>query len=142
MDVCLCMIEINETAAEKKITFAGAHLPLFIVNNTENPDTLEIKGDRKSIGRLQMKPDVERKFAQREIRLQTGDMIYLTTDGFAHQNNSRDKKYGKKRLKQFLQQIASLPVEEQRKKLIKELENHMGNEEQRDDITAVGIRIF
>jgi ligand-binding sensor domain-containing protein/DNA-binding response OmpR family regulator/nitrogen-specific signal transduction histidine kinase len=141
MDVCLCMIEKNKTVEKKKITFAGAHLPLFIVKNSENADILEIKGDRKSIGRLQLKADTERKFTQRGIQLQTGDMIYLTTDGFAHQNNNRDKKYGKKRLKQFLKQIASLPVEKQRKKLIKELENHMGNEEQRDDITLVGIRI-
>lgn len=141
MDVCLCMIENNSTLEKKKIVFAGAHLPLFIVKNTENADILEIKGDRKSIGRLQLKADAERKFTRKEIQLQTGDMIYLTTDGFAHQDNSQDKKYGKKRLKQFLQQIASLPVENQRQKLIKELEKHMKNEEQRDDITLVGIRI-
>jgi len=142
MDVCLCMMEINKTRAEKKISFVGAHLPLFIVKNTENAEILEIKGDRKSIGRLQMKAEPERKFTQREIRLHTGDMIYLTTDGFAHQDNSRDKKYGKKRLKQFLQRIASLPVEKQRSELVKELEDHMGKEEQRDDITLLGIRVL
>ena len=68
-------------------------------------------------------------------------MIYLTTDGFAHQNNSRDKKYGKKRLRRVLQRIAPLPVEKQKDELVKELENHMGKEEQRDDITLLGIRI-
>jgi signal transduction histidine kinase/DNA-binding response OmpR family regulator len=141
MDVCLCMIEKNETMAEKKITFAGAHLPLFIVRNSGEDGILVIKGDRKPIGGLQVKADVDRKFTQREVDLQTGDMIYLTSDGFAHQNNSRDKKYGKKRLKQFLQRIASLPVEKQREKLIKELENHMGKEEQRDDITVLGVRM-
>ena len=141
MDVCLCMIEKNKTGNRKKIVFAGAHLPLFIVKNNENADILEIKGDRKSIGRLQVKADAERKFTQREIRLETGDMIYLTTDGFAHQNNSRDKKYGKKRLKQLLQRIAPLPVEKQKDELIKKLGNHMGKEEQRDDITLLGIRV-
>jgi two-component system sensor histidine kinase ChiS len=141
MDVCLCVIEKKETMAMKKITFAGAHLSLFIVKNIKEADILEIKGDRKPIGGLQIKSDEERKFTQKEIDLQTGDMIYLTSDGFAHQNNSQDKKYGKKRLKQCMQNIVSLPVQKQQDKLIKELKNHMGREEQRDDITVVGIRI-
>ncbi|UCH97401.1 MAG: response regulator, partial [Candidatus Aminicenantes bacterium] len=141
MDVCLCMFEKNQTMTKKKIVFAGAHLPLFIVRNSGKVDILEFKGDRKPIGGLQIKSEVERKFTRREIDLQTGDMIYLTSDGFAHQNNSKDKKYGKKRLKQCLQNIASLPVEKQREELIKELEKHMANEEQRDDITVVGIRV-
>jgi len=141
MDVCLCLIEKDQYAGMKKVTFAGAHLSLFIVKNSEKADILEIKGDRKAIGGLQVKADAERKFTQSEIDLHPGDMIYLTTDGFAHQNNSLDKKYGKRRLKQCLQNIASLPGQKQREKLLQELKNYMGTEEQRDDITVVGVRI-
>jgi len=141
MDVCLCLIEKNQYTEMKKITVASAHLSLFIVKNTDKADILEIKGDRKPIGGLQVKAEAERKFTQKEIDLHTGDMIYLTSDGFAHQNDRQDKKYGKKRLKQYLQKIASLPVQKQREKLVQELKTHMGTEEQRDDITVVGVRI-
>ena len=141
MDVCLCLIEKNQNTGMKKITFAGAHLSLFIVKNTDKADIMEIKGDRKPIGGLQVKAEKERKFTQKQIDMHTGDMIYLTTDGFAHQNNCRDKKYGKRQLKQCLQNIASLPVQKQKEKLIQELKKHMGTEEQRDDITVVGVRI-
>lgn len=138
MDVSLCRIE------NKKITFSGAHMSLFIAKagkagKRQAIPVVEVKGDRKSIAGLYK--DTGRSFTNKEIHLQSGDMIYLATDGFAHQNNSKDEKYGKKRLMQFLQSIASLSVAAQRKKFHKELENHMDKEEQRDDITIVGVRM-
>ena len=99
----------------------------------------ELKGDSRPVGGLQMQ--VERTFAQQELILQNGDMLYLSSDGFADQNNHQDKKYGKRRLKRCLQRIALLPLEKQQEKLQEELKKHMGDEEQRDDITVLGIRI-
>jgi serine phosphatase RsbU (regulator of sigma subunit) len=155
MDVCLCMIEKNcsESIKGSKIIFAGAHLPLYIVKSGAaaqkgkgkkevDSEIVEIKGDRKAIGGLQLKVDTgeKRRFTQKEIIVHPGDMIYLTSDGFAHQNNSKDEKYGKKRLKDFLKVIAGFSMKEQKKKLVKELASHMENENQRDDITLLGMR--
>jgi signal transduction histidine kinase/ligand-binding sensor domain-containing protein/DNA-binding response OmpR family regulator len=156
MDMCLCMIEKDypDSRNGNKIIFAGAHLPLYIVKSGAAAQTgkekeevefevVEIKGDRKSIGGLQLKEDTgeKRRFIQKEVYVHPGDMIYLTSDGFAHQNNSKDEKYGKKRLKDFLKGIAGLSMKEQKKKLVKELASHIGNENQRDDITLLGMRI-
>ena len=154
MDVCLCMIERNCTQSVNgsKIIFAGAHLPLYIVKagaaaqkgkKKVDFEVVEIKGERRAIGGLQLREDmgVKRRFIQKEILVHPGDMIYLTSDGFAHQNNNKDEKYGKKRLKEFLKGIAGLSMKEQKKKLVKELANHMDNENQRDDITLLGMRI-
>jgi serine phosphatase RsbU (regulator of sigma subunit) len=156
MEVCLCMIEKDypDSINGNKIIFAGAHLPLYIVKSGAAAQTgkekeeaefevVEIKGDRKSIGGLQLKEEAgkKRRFIQKEVHVHPGDMIYLTSDGFAHQNNSKDEKYGKKRLKDFLKGIAGLSMNEQKKKLVKELASHMDNENQRDDITLLGMRI-
>lgn len=156
MDVCLCMMEkdYSNSINGNKIIFAGAHLPLYIVKSGAaaqkssrekkgDIELVEIKGDSKSIGGLQLKADTgeNRKFTKKEILVQPGDMIYLISDGFAHQNNSYDEKYGKKRLKNFLQGIARLSMKEQKNKLVKELASHMDNENQRDDITLLGMKI-
>ncbi len=138
MDVCLCRIN------ERKITFAGAHLPLYLVKSKNEakgkPEVIELKGDRRSISGL--KKEAQRFFTQKEINMQPGDMIYLSSDGFAHQNNSRDEKFGKKRLKELFLEIAPLSPAEQRRKLARELERHQGEEEQRDDITIIGVKII
>lgn len=146
MDVCLCMIDkiaSTEHPVKRKVVFAGAHLPLYVVKknrNGNNPWLLEeIKGDRKAIGGLRMEDD--RTFSANDLLLEQGDMIYLTSDGFADQNNKFDKKYGKKRLKDLFQNIAPEAIPVQEKRLKKELEKHMGSEEQRDDITVLGIRL-
>jgi histidine kinase len=142
MDVALCVIEINKN----KITFAGARRPLYLVKFA-GPDTdpqkeetqcMIIKGDRKSIGGRQR--EKERFFTSQEIDVRAGDMIYLTTDGFSDQNNQEGQKYGSQRLLAFLPMAAKLPLSIQQKYFEEELLDFMGEEEQRDDITVIGIR--
>lgn len=143
MDVALCVIDKNE----KKITFAGARRPLYLVrftarhSNRGNNETklIIIKGDRKSIGGRQK--EAERVFKGKEIDAKAGDMIYLTTDGFSDQNNRDGQKYGSKRFRVLLSTAAQLPVGDQEGFFEKELDDFMGGEEQRDDITVIGVRL-
>jgi predicted ATPase/serine phosphatase RsbU (regulator of sigma subunit)/tRNA A-37 threonylcarbamoyl transferase component Bud32 len=139
MDVCLCLYD----AAEKKITFAGSRRPLYIVKSGPQPQLIEIKGERKSIGGRQK--EEKRTFTNHEIDVRTGDMIYLTSDGFVDQNDPGNARYGSPRLKEVLTSIAAYgtgdDLDEQKKMLLKELKDHQGNTEQRDDITIVGVRI-
>ncbi|MCP5106360.1 MAG: SpoIIE family protein phosphatase, partial [bacterium] len=126
MDVGVCMIDFKK----EKITFAGAGRPLYYVQNNR---FFEIKGDKKAIGGRQK--EEHRTFTSHEISFQSPITFYLTSDGFADQNNHQNKKYGSRRLKQFIQANAHLPLNLQEEALLNELENHRGNEEQRDDIT-------
>ncbi|MCD4692949.1 MAG: tetratricopeptide repeat protein, partial [Calditrichales bacterium] len=103
MDVCLCVLENN------KITFTGAKRPLYHIHNSE---LVEIKGDRKSIGGLQK--EKKRKFTKNEIDINPGDIIYMTSDGFADQSDTQEKKYGSRRLKEYLQKNAKLSLGEQK----------------------------
>jgi serine phosphatase RsbU (regulator of sigma subunit) len=143
MDVALCVIEKNKN----KITFAGARRPLYLVPCADSPadpqnrenECIIIKGDRKSIGGRQR--EKERIFTNQEIEIRAGDMIYLTTDGFSDQNNTEGQKYGSQRLLAFLPMIAKLPLSSQQQYFEEELSDFMGEEEQRDDITVIGVRM-
>jgi len=136
MDIGLCHVDLHTG----KITYAGARRPLIYIKNSE---LIEIKGDRKSIGGRQK--EKKHSFTNHEIDIldknQDGIMIYLTTDGFVDQQNPQNQKYGTHRLKKFLRDHAYLNPTQQKQALLEELKKYQGNEEQRDDISIIGIRI-
>ena len=135
MDVCLCKIEKNELGAE--ISFTGAKNPLFIYQNDKS-DLIRIRGDKKAIGGNHFQ---KMSFTQTKLSLKKGDMIYLTTDGFVDQNNEIRKKITTPKLMTLLNQIQEKPLPVQKEILENELTTWQGKEEQRDDITILGIKI-
>ena len=132
MDVCLISFEINS----KLIKFSGAKRPLYL--SKKNKEIEEIKGTRQSIGGT--KEAVE-NFSNVEIKAETGDILYLSSDGLTDQNNKERKRFGSNRLKEILQLNIDQSMDTQKKAIEKELDNFMEGEEQRDDITLIGIRI-
>lgn len=134
MEVCLCILE----PGKGKLTFAGAKRPLYLLR-VDDSNLVEIKGDRRPIGGRQR--EEVRTFTDREISVKTGDMIYLSSDGFADQHNRRGRSFGTKRLKELLESYASLSMEKQKERLLKELQKHQGEEDQRDDILLIGVKI-
>ena len=132
MDVCLlCRDKINS-----KTYYAGARRPLFVVKG--NKKLLEYKGVRRSIGELKRKKN--KVFTAEEINIERGDMVYLTSDGFVDQSDIGGKKIGSKRFREIIVKISPKPVSIQKTILEDELKAHRGKEEQRDDISIIGVR--
>ena len=81
-------------------------------------------------------------FSQQEIQLKSGDVIYTLTDGFPDQfGGEKGKKYMSKNLRELLAGNAHLPMDEQKQLLEKTFTNWIGNLEQVDDVTIIGIRV-
>ena len=140
MDVCLCRIEKEKNLAGKlngkaKLVFSGARRPLYVLNGK---GIEMIRGDRKTIGG---RYNAEQDFTNKEIILNSGDRIYLTTDGITDQNSPEREKFGINRLMDILSQTQSLSMEKQKQSLEEELLGFMKYEKQRDDITVLGIQI-
>ncbi len=130
MDVCLCCIDgIN-------VTFAGAKRPLYYFSQQQ---LQELKGDRKSIGGRQK--EEQRTFTNQEIILNPGDTLYLSSDGIADQPNPQGKRFGSRRLKALLNEIAPYSMTKQEHLIRIQLEMHQQDELQRDDITLLGVRV-
>ncbi|MCP4213083.1 MAG: SpoIIE family protein phosphatase, partial [bacterium] len=139
MDVCLCVIDV--ATSEKQLAFTGARRSLFIVRKgSGKPEFQEIKGTRQSIGGRQ-KSGKKKEFARCDLQLESGDIFYLTTDGFIDQQDDHEVRFGSKRLREFLLKISQKSVAEQKESLLVELGAHQGAEEQRDDITIIGVRM-
>jgi serine phosphatase RsbU (regulator of sigma subunit)/HAMP domain-containing protein len=134
MDVCICVID------RTNVVFAGAGRPLFVVG--EDGVVNRIKGDSMSIGGRQKerKEGESTSFKDNVIPITPKMAIYLTSDGFADQNNETGLKFGTPRLTDLIGRNYNLSVDEQRKHFVKALHDHQGQQDQRDDITLVGVR--
>ncbi|MGB0524024.1 MAG: SpoIIE family protein phosphatase [Flammeovirgaceae bacterium] len=136
MDVCLGMFE-NEVDGSVRLTFSGAKRDLYYIRNGSTE--LEVlHGDRKLIGGRQRKA---KGFTNQTLYVRAGDTLYFSTDGLVDQHNDQRKKFGTLRLKSYLSQLASLPIEKQGETLEAAFIEFKGVMEQRDDVTLLGISI-
>ncbi len=119
------------------LEFAGAYNPLYVVRKGE---VIVYKGDRFPIGMTTM--DEKKNFTNQQVNIQPGDMIYMCSDGYADQFGSPDvKKYKSGNVKKLLSEIWSLPVNEQKERLEKEILDWKGDLGQVDDILFIGTKI-
>ena len=119
-----------------KFTYTAANNPIWIVRQNE---LIELKGDKMPVG----KHDKDQVlFTQHEFELNKGDVIYAITDGFPDQfGGTKGKKFMYKQLKEILVSISAKPLSEQKETLNTILKEWMGDVEQVDDITIIGVRI-
>jgi len=116
---------------------AAAQRPVWIVRDG---GLTEIKGNKFSIGGLQT--EEKRTFTKHRIQLLPGDVIYISSDGYADQSGGPNgKKFLSKQLKNLLVEISDKPAAEQEKNLQQTLHSWQGNTEQVDDVLVIGIKI-
>jgi ligand-binding sensor domain-containing protein/serine phosphatase RsbU (regulator of sigma subunit) len=135
MDIALCAIEDGSNILE----YAGANRPLWIFRGGA-PDKMEvIKPDKFPIGGLEM--EEKRRFTNIRLELGKGDMIYLSSDGYADQfGGHAGKKMMVKNFQKLLTEILHLPVNEQKEILRNHFINWKGDQEQVDDVLVIGFR--
>ena len=68
--------------------------------------------------------------------------FYMATDGLADQPGGDEHcRFGTRRLKNLLKEIADVPFEKQQAMLLESFNACKGENETRDDVTMVGFRI-
>lgn len=135
MDVGICCLEKWEDGVIN-LKFSAAKIPLILVNNQE---VQVVKGDRKSIGGAQK--EQHQAFTPHNIQVEKGDIIYLITDGIIDMADHTRKRFGSKKLTDFLSENHTLPLSEQKLKLERLIKDYQKGADQRDDITLVGLKV-
>lgn len=119
-----------------EIVIASAWQDAYLVQNR----SFEIiKPTRRGIGSGGGHRQRRVNFENVTIQCQPGTKIYLSSDGMKDQQNRSGQKIGKKRFLQLLEQAGHMPFAEQQGYIEYFLDQHQGNEEQRDDITLLGL---
>ena len=132
MDMSLCVWNKMDNTIE----FAGANNALYLVRDKQ---LTEYKGDKMPIGTYL---EENKKFSAQKISLMSGDMIYLSTDGFADQfGGEKGKKFKYKQLEELLVEVSEQQLQEQKNKLQSTFIDWKLNHEQTDDVSLIGIKI-
>ncbi len=132
-DGAFCTYDFNT----KSLHFCGAKRPLYIFRDG---DLLEFKGNRSSVGLYSI---AGKKFTEEQIKIRTGDQIYMFSDGFSDQmGGPKGKRFLSRRLKIALKDTLHLSAQEQSAALNKIYLDWKGTEEdQLDDILVMGLKI-
>jgi serine phosphatase RsbU (regulator of sigma subunit) len=137
MDVGILCWDTESKGEEISFTYAGAKQGLYYIE--PNSTTLKIlKGVRKAIGGIQPK---DLAFENDYFTVSKQTMIYLGSDGLPDQNDVNRKRFGDKRLQELFTKFHKSSVTKQGEILEEQLEKHMEDTTQRDDILVVGFRV-
>jgi len=132
MDMVICEIDIKK----RYIRFASAMRPVILVLDGE---PLYVKGNRCSVGGESV---IEKYFDDQEYYLNSGDSIYLFSDGLPDQFGGTDgKKMKIARLKKLIEDVNNLSLPGQKEVISKFYEEWKGDYDQVDDILMIGVRL-
>jgi serine phosphatase RsbU (regulator of sigma subunit) len=145
MDISLCVWNKIDNTLE----FAGANNPLWLVRTlspfegggrrTGDVELIEYKADKMPIGTYL---ETEVPFSSVTIQLQAGDIIYLTTDGYADQfGGDKGKKFKYKPMVETILRHSGEAMDLQKENLEKAHEAWKAGHEQVDDVCVIGIRV-
>ena len=152
MDIALCLLD----AKTRKLQFAGANNPLYIIRSASQPVLMrndgpmqpnmelngyhlyETKGNKQPIGaHINRVP-----FTTYSFEMLPGDTLYVFSDGFADQfGGPNGRKFLYSNLKTILIEHQQLKLSNQMEAYEKIINQWIGNHEQIDDICLMGVRI-
>lgn len=148
LDIALLSIDTKNSIVD----FAGAYNSLYIVKSKPidktninfdfnftiyNDRLIEVKADRMPIG-ISDRMDVN--FTTKRIQMESGDKIYITTDGYIDQfGGEKGKKFMSKRFKNLLLELPYKDSEMAVQMIEKQFVDWKGDHEQIDDVLVIGI---
>lgn len=132
----IALLKVN--TASREIWYSGANRFLWIIK-CGSSELTEIKATKASIAST---TEYDFSYDGHHLQLQRGDQLYMSSDGYPDQFGGPDgKKYMTKNFKQYILQIAGLPVAEQGQQLRQNINAWMDGYEQVDDLLVAGIRL-
>ncbi|MBK8805812.1 MAG: SpoIIE family protein phosphatase [Bacteroidales bacterium] len=132
----IAVVYINKST--KTLSYAGAKMPLLVVNNT---GVNKVRGTLYGIGGAKVNLK-EKFFTDTLITFNEGDRYYIYSDGFHDQLQAyTNKKYLSKRFYEKLQETYHHTFEVQKKILADDLDEWKGGGVQTDDIIVIGFTL-
>lgn len=128
MDIAFCRLQGST------LFYAGANIPLWV----SRKDEMKVfHANKQPIGNY---PKNE-AYVTHQIELQPSDVVYLFSDGYQDQfGGERNKKYGRKRMRELFTSIRDLSAADQKKHVFEAHLNWKGTQEQVDDVCVVGMK--
>jgi len=131
MDIALCSLEGNV------LKYAGANNPLWIIRKGSS-EIEEIKANKQPIGKF----DDLQPYDTHQLTLNSGDTIYIFSDGYADQFGGKlGKKMKLKGFKDFILSIKDMDLEAQKTAIDTNFVKWSDTYDQLDDVCIIGVRV-
>ena len=132
MDAAICTVDFVAETLE----YAGANRSLWHVRDNE---LIETKPTKVAVAGFTSDDQV---YELHQVKLQTGDRFYMSSDGYADQfGGTRGKKLKVKVMKELVMSHYQKDMETQRTIFKQQIIEWMGEYEQVDDICVIGLEI-
>ena len=138
-NVYIVLIYFIYDIVEKRLICSSAGLneaPLLIHSNGEIEE-IEVSG----FPICKLKEVYSNPFTQSNLSVNSGDRLYLYTDGIVDAQNSHKQHYSPERLRQFLREHCDVPLTELTEMISEELHDFSSGEKLHDDITLLAVEI-
>ena len=136
MDVALCRIS-PLTDNNFEVTYAGAKRPLHYYSKAVEKFNI-IEGTNKTIGSL----NETISFSETTISLKKNDLIFMFSDGIIDQPNDDRDRFGTERLLKIVSKNINSSMDEMHVAIETSFNNYLETQEQRDDITLIGLKLI
>ena len=131
-DLAFCSINLSSMSMQ----YHGANRPCYIVRQGT---LIELKRSVVAIGEH---PNILPKIDKQQFELQSGDMLYVFSDGYISQfGGERDKKFNISKFKDLLIAVSNHSIDKQKNILESVLHKWRGTHEQTDDVLVIGFKI-
>ena len=133
----MALVSINKR--EKKLYFCGCQRTLlYLVKGERKVNTYN--GNSYLVGGVDYR--IEKTFPTQEINYETGDVIYMYSDGYVDQFGGKEnKKFLKNNFFNLLTSFQHLSLEYQCQLLEQRLLRWQGDHDQTDDVLVVGVKL-
>jgi serine phosphatase RsbU (regulator of sigma subunit)/Tfp pilus assembly protein PilF len=132
MDISICVYN----TLTKELLWAGANNPLWIVRKGSK-ELESITPNKQPIGMFEN----QLNFTTHNIKINSGDSIYMFSDGYADQfGGDRGKKMKTKKFREIILEIQDQNMIEQKNILDDHFEDWKADLEQIDDVCVIGVR--
>jgi serine phosphatase RsbU (regulator of sigma subunit) len=136
MDMALCCYDPDKNVLE----YAGAKNPLIYMQGGK---IFRLKGNIKPIGGVIYEKSEESKFTNNSIEINEPTTVYIFSDGYADQiGEETNRKLMTKFFRNLLAEIHHKNINEQKEILDHFLRKWQGNNDQVDDITVIGFKLY
>ena len=132
MDIALCKINVTTTGGR----ICRCAPTVYIMKNGVMD---EVKGNKFPIGGGIFKNQTN--FTNTKIKLEKGDSIYFSSDGFPDQFGGQEgRKFGPKKVREIIEKVHTLAMPEAMAIFDQEWEGWRGETKQTDDVLLIGIK--
>lgn len=125
------------TYRDGRFVITGQHESVIILRKTGQVEIIDTLNLGFYVGLM---PDISEMIGQLEVKLETGDMMILYSDGITEAENRQGIQFGQELICSTVKKYANLPTGRLVGKFIKDLCNYMGDSIIQDDISLIVIR--